>query len=309
MMMKFKFNIWLGIGLTLAGCNNEKLADAYGNFEATTVTVSAKGNGELLAFPIEESMQLSAGQQAGLIDSTQLHLEKIHVQAQIASLKDKIKEAEPEIALLLERKENLLREYNRTKKLVEAKAATSRQLDEYEGEIEVINQQIATTQRQVSIANKGILAERGPLHARVDVLKNNIADHVIINPATGTVLTKYAERGELVTRGTPLYKIANLKKLKLKAYANAKDLQEVSLGDSVTVLIDKNDEEYHELPGVITWIADEAEFTPENIQTREERTTLVYAIDVSVNNDDGRLKIGMPGEVLFRHKTNEDGSH
>ncbi|MBL6448271.1 HlyD family efflux transporter periplasmic adaptor subunit [Fulvivirga sp. 29W222] len=299
MMTKLKFNIWFSIALALPGCNNEEPSDAYGNFEATTVTVSAKGNGELRQFPIEESMQLSAGQQTGYIDTTQLHLEKLQVQAQIISLGDKIKEAEPEIALLLERKENLLREYNRTKNLVVAKAATPRQLDEYEGEIKVVNQQITTTQRQTSVINRGILAERGPLLAKVDVLKNNIADHVIINPIAGTVLTKYVEPGELVTRGRPLYKIANLKKLKLKAYANAKDLQKVAVADSVTVLIDEGDKAYKELPGVITWISNEAEFTPENIQTRKERTTLVYALDVMVANEDGTLKIGMPGEIRF----------
>lgn len=301
MMTRSKFNIWLCTGLALLGCNNEELSDAYGNFEATSVTVSAKGNGELRCFPVEESMHLEAGQQAGLIDTTLLHLELLQVEAQIASLGDKLKEAEPEVALLLERRENLLREYNRTKNLVAAKAATPKQLDEYEGEIEVVSQQIATTRRQTSVANRSILAERGPLRARLDVLQNNIADQVIINPISGTVLTKYAEPGELVTRGTPLYKIANLKTLKLKAYANAIDLQKVAIGDTVSVLIDKGEEAYTELPGVITRISDEAEFTPENIQTREERTTLVYAIDVMVTNNDGRLKIGMPGEVRFQH--------
>lgn len=287
----------------LAGCGNGKIADAYGNFEATSVTISAMGNGELIFLNMEEGQKLKVDQEVGLIDTTQIHLEKVRLEAQLQALDLKLQEAAPEVAILVRDKSNLVRERDRTQRLLQQKAATQQQLDDYNGKIDLIEQRINSTKRNINIANRGILAERKPLEAQIALVKKQLEDHIVKNPISGTVLTKFAEPKELMSMGTPLYKVANLDEIKLRAYTSATLLQDVQLNDVVTVRIDKGEDDFRELDGTIIWIASEAEFTPKTIQTKEERVNLVYALEVKVKND-GTLKIGMPGEVIFK-KENE----
>ena len=294
----------IAFALLCIACGNSEKSDAYGNFEATTITVSAKGNGELSKFNVKEGMLLEEGISVGVIDTTTLYLEKLQLIARLEALDLKLQEAAPEIAILLERKSNLERERNRTQNLVNRKAATQKQLDDYNGEIDVVNQRISSTERQINITNRSILSERKPLIAQIAVLENKIKDHQINNPISGTVLTSFVEPSELVNHGTPLYKIANLDTLKLRAYTSALLLQNVKLNDKVTVLIDSDEDEYKKLEGTVTWIADEAEFTPKSIETKDERINLIYALDIEVKND-GTLKIGMPGEVIFNSSESE----
>ncbi|NHF59570.1 HlyD family efflux transporter periplasmic adaptor subunit [Flavobacteriaceae bacterium TP-CH-4] len=296
----YKTLFWsLSIVLTTSCSNNEK-SDAYGNFEAVSVTIGAEGIGRLVSFGIEEGEQLKAGAQVGLIDTTQLHLEKLQLQAKLEAMDLKLQEAAPDIAILLEQKQNAVRERDRTKVLYEQKAATKKQLDDFNGEIDVIDQQINSTKRRIGVANRGILSERKPIQAQIDIIEKRIQDHRITNPIDGTVLTKIVEESEFVNTGAPLYKIANLSTLKLRAYTSASLLQNVKLGDTVTVLVDDAANGYRTLEGRVMYIASEAEFTPKTIETKEERVNLVYAINVEVQND-GSLKIGMPGEVQFKH--------
>ncbi|MEQ9301116.1 MAG: HlyD family efflux transporter periplasmic adaptor subunit [Cyclobacteriaceae bacterium] len=283
---------------TLLSCNEANKSDAYGNFEATSITVSAKGNGQLIYLNVDEGQPLPANKIIGLVDTTRLHLEKLKLQAQLRSLQDKLRDAEPEIAVLKERLANLTRERNRTAMLLEQKAATQKQLDDLNGEIDVANRQISSAQREIAIANRGILSEQEPMMAQLAIFENSIQDHLVSNPLAGTVLTKLSEASELVGAGTPLYKVADLSLLKLRAYTSASLLTQVALGDEVKVLVDDWEEGYRELTGTISWISDEAEFTPKTIETKEERVNMVYALEVKVKND-GSLKIGMPGEVLF----------
>ncbi|RKN76751.1 HlyD family secretion protein [Ulvibacterium marinum] len=287
----------------LASCGNGKIADAYGNFEATSVTVSAMGNGELVFLNIEEGQKLKADQGVGLIDTTQIHLEEVRLEAQLQALDLKLQEAAPEVAILVRDRSNLVRERDRTQRLLQQKAATQQQLDDYNGKIDLVEQRINSTRRNINIANRGILAERKPLEAQIALVKKQLEDHKVKNPISGTVLTKFAEPKELMSMGTPLYKVANLDEIKLRAYTSATLLQDVQLNDTVTVRIDKGEDDFRELDGTIIWIASEAEFTPKTIQTKEERVNLVYALEVKVKND-GTLKIGMPGEVVFK-KENE----
>lgn len=283
----------------LASCGNDKKSDAYGNFEAVSVTISAEGSGRLVSFSIEEGEQLNSGQSIGLIDTTQLHLEKLSLLAQLKSLDGKLQEAAPDIAILLEEKQNAMRERNRTETLYEQKAATKKQLDDFNGQIDVLDQQINSTKRRIGVANRGILSERDPIQAQINIINNKIQDNTIINPIDGTILTRVAEQAEYVNTGAPLYKIANLSTLKLRAYTSANLLQKTKLNDTVTILVDDGEKGYKELQGKVIWIASESEFTPKTIETKEERVNLVYALDVEVKND-GSLKIGMPGEVQFK---------
>jgi len=282
----------------LASCSSKEKSDAYGNFEAVSVTVSAEGTGKLITFELQEGQELKNGIQVGIIDTVQLYLEKLSVAAKLDALNGKLQEAAPEIAILLEQKQNALRERNRTETLYKEKAATKKQLDDLNGQLDVLNQQINSTKSRIGIANRGILSERKPLLAQIEIINSRIRDHQIINPVDGTVLTKIMEPSEFASIGSPLYKIADLDHLKLRAYTSATLLQKTKLGAIVTVLIDDGDNGYRSLEGRVSWISGEAEFTPKTIETKEERVNLVYALEVDVQND-GSLKIGMPAEVNF----------
>ena len=282
-------------------CKSEKKSDAYGNFEAVSVTVSAEGNGKLISFKIEEGKQFEARQQVGLIDTIPLHLEKSALLAKLDAIDGKLQEAAPEIAVLLKQKQNAVRERDRAESLYKEKAATLQQLDQLNGQVDLLDQQINSTTSRIGVANRGIVSERMPIQAQIDIINEHILRNQIINPIEGTVLTKIREEFEFVSTGTPLYKIASLNTLRLRAYTSASLLQKTKLNDVVTVLIDAGEKGYKQLEGRISWISSEAEFTPKTIETKEERVNLVYALYVDVIND-GTLKIGMPGEVEFGNR-------
>lgn len=282
-----------------SSCREEtKTSDAYGNFEASSTIVASEANGRLLFLNVEEGQKLEKETLVALVDTTNLHLQKLQLQAMLQTLPQKTKDASPDIAVLEDQKRNLLREIDRVEKLLKDKAATPKQLDDLEGELVVVNQRIQAAKSQAQIANRGILSEQEPIKAQISTLEENIRKCYVHNPVSGTVLTKLAEPSEVVGFGTPLYKIANLDYLDLRAYASGIQIQEIKIGQKVKVLIDAPEDAFHALSGEITWIAENAEFTPKTIQTKEERVNLVYAFKVRVPND-GKLKIGMPAEVQF----------
>ena len=288
----------LAIGMVLPACNSTTVSDAYGNFEAIETTISAKGNGELLRFDVKEGQQLAAGTVVGLIDTTSLSLQRQQALAKQRSVESKTRDAGPQIAILMEQKRNVQRERDRTAALVAEKAATTKQLDDLNGQLEVVQKQIESAQLEISIANRGILSETGPLDAELRLMDQRLHDNVVRNPIAGTVLTTFVEPHEQVMAGTPLYKIADLSTMELRAYTSADLLQGVQAGQRVTVRIDEGEKAYRDLEGTITWIASNSEFTPKSIQTKQDRVNLVYALKVEVRND-GTLRIGMPGEVVF----------
>ncbi|WP_020571187.1 HlyD family secretion protein [Neolewinella persica] len=295
-----KYSSLLFILFALSACTESvPLADAYGNFEATSTTVSAEANGRLLYLSVAEGEVLPSGKLIGLVDTTQLYLQRRQLEAQLSTFGKQVKTAAPDIAILEDQKRNLIRERDRTKRLVAAKAATSRQLDELNGQIEVVDQQIAAAQMKISEVNRGILSGKDPIRAQIEVIDHQISKAYIYNPIRGTVMTKLAETSEIVGMGSPLYRIANIDTLTLRAYAGSVQLQRAGIGQKVDVLIDAGADAYDQLSGTVTWISDRAEFTPKTIQTKEERTNLVYAIKIAVPNPDGRLKLGMPAEVNF----------
>jgi hypothetical protein len=199
----------------------------------------------------------------------------------------------------------LQRERTRTENLLKQDAATGKQLDDINAQIDVLQKQMNVTRQQIAVQqnniytqNRSVLSEQKPLEKRVAQLNEQIDQSKIVNPIKGTVLTKYAQAGEVTSVGKALYKIANLDTLTLRAYISGAQLPLIKLGQTVKVMIDSGAKAYREYPGTITWIADKAEFTPKTIQTKEERANLVYAIKVRVKND-GYLKIGMYGEMLI----------
>lgn len=298
----------------LISCNgNGNKFDASGTFEATEVIVSSELNGKILSFTINEGDTISANRVIGSIDAVGLSLQKEQVQASISSLNDKTVDVGPQVQLLQNQLAvqqsqlaNLLHEKQRVENLIKQDAATGKQLDDINAQIDVVKKQMVVTQQQINVQrssistqNKSILSESKPLQKRVAQFDDQLKRADIVNPVNGTVLTKYAEAGEITAAGKALYKIADLSVLKLRAYVTNDQLAQIKLGQQVKVLVDDGKGKYKEMTGTISWISDKAEFTPKTIQTKEERANLVYAIKVNVKND-GYLKIGMYGEVKFQ---------
>jgi HlyD family secretion protein len=280
------------------GCHrNNDTADAYGNFESTEVIVSAQSQGELLILNLEEGDILTKGQRVGSIDSTTAVNKRRQVLAQLEVSRAKMVNLDAQLNVQEQQRKNLLREANRLDKLQKEKAVPMQQVDDLVGQLQVLDAQTATLKTQRNM----ITGEMAVLESQLDETSNLLDKCRITNPINGTVLEKYTEPGEIVIPGKALYKIADLKTMELKAYVSGAQLSAFSVGDSVDVRIDKGDNDYYRLPGNVSWVASEVEFTPKIIQTRQERVNMVYAIRIRVVND-GRIKIGMPGEVIFREK-------
>lgn len=276
--------------------SNDDHADAYGNFEAVETVVSAEGTGKLLSFMVEEGMTLPADTIVGWIDSTQLHLKKSQLKANIKAVLSKIPEKDPQLEVIREQIAVQKREQQRYENLVKANAATPKQLDDINYQIGILEKQYRSLASTLNTQVSGYSSEAHPLEEQVLQVNDQLRQSRVTNPVNGTVLIKYVEKGEVVNYGKALYKIADLSALDMRAYIGEEQLGQVKVGQQVTVLTDLPDNKYREWPGTITWISSEAEFTPKVIQTKEERTNLVYAIKVRVKND-GSLKIGMPAEL------------
>lgn len=273
-------------------------ADAYGNFEATEVLISSESNGKLLDFIVEEGDELVSGQRIGLVDTIPLYLKKKQLQARIEALNTKTIDIPSQINVLIERKNVIERERRRLENLFKEGAATQKQWDDINGEIDVINRELRANRERLETSNKGLLGEILPIEWQIEEINDQINRSVLINPVTGTVLTKYAEENEVVNYGKPLYNIADLTEVYLRAYIAGVDMSGIRLGQKVQVFIDDSKNGLKGYEGTISWVSGKAEFTPKIVQTRDERINLVYALKIRVAND-GDIKIGMPGEVKF----------
>lgn len=299
----------------IAACNsNNHHFDASGTFEVDEVIVSSEIPGKILSFDIHEGDTVSKGRIVGVVDAENLSLQKEQVQASIEALSNKTMNVTPQVQLLEDQASvqqsqlnTLLREKTRFENLLKQDAATGKQVDDINAQIDVMKRQLAVTRQQITVQrnniatqNRTVLSERKPLEKRVEQFNDQLQRANIVNPISGTVITKYAEAGELTSAGKALYKIADLSEMTLRAYITGVQLSQIKLNQQVKVLIDNGADKYKELPGTITWISDKAEFTPKTIQTKEERANLVYAIKIKVRND-GYLKIGMYGEVILNN--------
>ncbi len=291
-------NILIALVVLTACAENENKSDAYGNFEATEVIVSSKASGSILEFNVEEGDVIGKDELVGIIDSTDLYLKKQQILKQKSAVASRIANIHAQIAVQEQQLKNLLTDQKRIKNLHNDGAATQKQLDDINGAVELVRKQIAATRVQ----KQSIIDELEAFDMQVAQIEEGISYCYVKNPVRGTVLTKLAEAGEVTTFGKPLYKIADLKIIKLKVYVSGAQLSEIELGQEVEVLIDKDANTNSSLSGKISWISQTAEFTPKTIQTKDERVNLVYAVKVDVIND-GRMKIGMPGEINF--KTNQ----
>lgn len=307
--MASKLNILIGqntlfalclpiLGL-LASCTGDaNKFDASGSFEAVETIVSAEAAGVLKSFDIEEGQVLEAGQLIGYVDSTQLYLKKLQLEAQMEAVLSHRPDVQVQLASLQEQLKTAEREQVRISNLAKADAVPSKQLDDINAEVAMVKRNIAAQRSALLISSEGLSKEALPLGVQVEQVEDQLRKSRIYNPIPGTVLVKYAEEFEMTAQGKPLYKIADLETIILRAYITGDQLPLVKLGQEVTVLTDDGSGGYAEAKGTVTWISSAAEFTPKTIQTQDERANMVYATKVKVDND-GRFKIGMYGEVRF----------
>ena len=284
----------LSIVFMTACSNGNGKADAYGNFEVDEITISAKTQGELLAFDVMEGESVNAGEVVGFIDTTKLHLQRAElsanlnaVEAQSATVHAQLKVAKDELA-------RLKKDQARISNMYDKQAATQKQLDDINSAVQIATNNLQVLESQYPT----IAAQAETVRAKYALLEQQLKDAVITNPVAGTVLTKFVQTHEVIPPGKPLYTIAPIENLYLRAYVTGDQLTSIALGQNVEVLVDGAEGEMIAHQGEISWISSQAEFTPKNIQTKDERVAQVYAIKVRVQND-GSLKIGMPGEVNF----------
>ena len=272
--------------------------DATGTFETTEVLVSAEASGRLLYFDIEEGMLLKAGEEVGVVDTVQLYLKKLQLEASIKSVEEQRPDILKQVAATKEQISAAGRERNRVANLLKVGAANQKQLDDAEDQLEVLRKQLVAQNSTLSNSHQSLTWQSSSVGIQVAQVEDQLKKCHITSPITGTVLAKYAEVGELTAMGTPLFKVADTEQMYLRAYITSEQLSQVKLGQKVTVFSDYGTDEHKQYPGVVTWISDTSEFTPKTILTKNERANLVYAVKIAVHND-GLLKIGMYGGVEF----------
>jgi len=291
--------LFSSLALLFAACfSKNKNYDASGMFEATEVIVSAEANGKILVLNIIEGQKVEAFEPLGLIDTTQLYLQKVQLLQSKNQVGTRKQNVDTQLASLEEQLAYQQREKTRIEKLIAAKAGNTKQLDDINAQIAIIKKQIAATKENLEKNNQGVSDNTSLVEAQIAAIDDQLLKSRIKSPISGTVLVKYAKAGEVTTMGRPLFKVADLEHIYLRAYITSAQLTQIKLGQQVKVFSDFGEKERREYDGIITWISSEAEFTPKTIQTKDERANLVYAIKILVQND-GYLKIGMYGDVRF----------
>ena len=285
------------LALLIAACGgNEKEYDATGIFEATEVTVSAEGTGRLMAFNISEGSTLTAGQQVGLIDTVQLQLKARQVGAKREVFANQRPDIQAQIAVTKQQISKALVEQRRTQALLKEGAATSKQLDDAENAVAVLQKQLQGQLSLLQNSTRSLNSQMSGADIQRYEVMNQLEKCHIKSPITGTVLEKYAEQGEFTSIGRPLFKVADTRNMTLRAYITSIQLAKVRGGQRVKVFADYGNDTRHAYEGTVTWISPKAEFTPKSILTDDERADQVYAVKVSVKNN-GYIKIGMYGEM------------
>lgn len=279
----------------LTGCKAKTdQADAFGNFEANEIIVSAETGGRIISFPAAEGTVTSKGSALAMIDTAILHLQKAEIDAGMRSIRTRVSSVNSQNEIINQQIANLRVNIDRIQKMLKDDAATAKQLDDLTGQEAVLKKQIeANNTQKISVA-----AELAVFQSKKATLNEQVIRSRVVSPLSGTIIEKYAEAGELTAAGKPLVKIADLAVMKLKVYVSGSMISSIKIGDPCRVRTDDGKKGYLNYAGTITYVSEKAEFTPKIIQTKEERVTLVYAVTIDVAND-GKLKSGMPGEAIF----------
>lgn len=282
--------------LLLAACGSNPDYDATGIFEATTVTVSAETSGKILSMSVSEGDSLRKGENIAVIDTTLLVLQQKQIESQRQSAESVSPDIAAQAAALRTQIAHQQHECERYSRLLADGATTQKQYDDVHAQLNVLRGQLSALLSTLGKNRASISDNAVAIQYQSEQIEEQLAKSVVDSPISGTVLIKYAEPGEFATPGRPLCKLADLSDIYLRSYFTASQLADIKIGQKVTVIADFGGDEQYEYPGTITWIAQESEFTPKSIQTRDSRANLVYAVKISVRND-GRLKLGQYGEV------------
>ena len=284
--------------MMLYSCNNnDSNSDAYGNFEATEIYISSEVNGRAIELNGKEGDEFLIGDVLCRIDTTAFALQKQQLMAKRSAATSGVKQTILAVDVLKTQLRVLQKEHKRIGRMLKEHSATQKQFDDVDGQVRIMNSRIRSAGAQVQSAR----SELAVLDAQINIVDDQLNRCVIKSPVTGTVLEKFREDGELIFPGKPIYKVADLTNIYLRAYVSGSQLSQIKIGQEVEVLFDKDKKSNQSVQGVISWISSSAEFTPKIIQTKEERVDLVYAIKVRVKNE-GRIKIGMPGEVRWKNE-------
>lgn len=285
--------------LMFASCGGSSNGyDASGTFEATEVVVSSEASGKILSLNVNEGDNLKGGSIYGLVDTVQLVLKKEQLLAGIRAAQSRKQDVSTQTASLKEQIATQKSERERVKKLIAASAANTKQLDDINSAIAVLSKQLEALENSLEQGNGVIDAEVATLQTQIAQIDDQLGRCHITSPISGTVLAKYAQAGELTAAGKPLFKVADIGNMFLRAYITAGQLTQLKIGQRVMIYADSGEKGYKVYEGEVTWISDKSEFTPKTIQTRDERANLVYAVKISFYND-GYVKIGMYGDVKF----------
>lgn len=294
-----KFITIASAALLLTACgNSDKEYDATGTFEATETTVSAEQNGTLLTFAINEGDEIEAGSEVGLIDTTQTWLKLQQARATQEVYQSQKPDMEKQTSATRQQLAKAQAEQQRYKELVADGAAPSKMLDDATNHVQVLQRQLAAQLSSLSTNTNALSKQMAATEVQIDQLRDQLSKCHIKAPIKGTVLEKYAERGEFVAIGKPLFKMADMEQVYIRAYVTSAQLQSIRTGQQVKVFADYGDGKKQEYDGTVSWISSRSEFTPKTILTDDERADLVYAVKIRVKND-GFIKIGMYGEVKF----------
>ena len=296
--MKRSFAYPLLVLLAASCVEGNKAYDASGVFESTEVTVSAEGNGKILSLDIQEGDRLEAGQIVGCIDTVQLHLSEIQMEASRRAVGSGRLDISRQIAALESQIGKQRQELDRFTKLEKAGASNRKQVEDIQAQIETLERQLAAQEESLNSSNRNVSGQADALEAQIEQIRDRIRKCVITSPVAGTVLAKYSEAGEFAALGRALFKVADIDNIRLRAYITADQLTTLKLGQQVRVFADQGSYGRKEYAGTLIWISDKAEFTPKTIQTRDERANLVYAVKIAVEND-GLIKLGMYGDIKF----------
>ena len=283
----------------LTACSgSDSKYDASGVFEVTEVMVSARVAGEIMDLDIDEGTEVTAGEPVGYIDTVQLYLQRLQLEANVKAAESRICDVEKQTAAILQQIDTQKKEQTRFENLVNANAGNRKQLDDITAAINLLEKQLDAQTETLINGNANAKAQAEALKAQIALTDDMISKSTIASPVDGTVMAKYVEKGELAVQGRTLFKVANINDMYLKAYITSGQITGLKIGQEVKVFADSGDSDRKEYRGVISWISDKAEFTPKTIQTRDERANLVYAVKIKVQND-GYIKRGMYGEVSF----------
>ncbi len=294
-----KFFCILSLFILLYSCNNgSENYDASGTFEATEITISSEAAGKLLTFDISEGENLPSGKMIGIIDTVQLYTQKRQIESSIVAVKTKIPDITLQTASLQQQLNNALIDKQRIENLYNDNVATKKQVDDITTQVATLQKQIDAQKDLLSQTTAGIQADVQRLEMQLKQIDDLLRKSYIINPVAGVILSKYKERSEFVSQGIPLYKIADISTLFLRAFVTGEQLPQITIGQTVTVRVDNGSTDFKTYSGTVAWISEKAEFTPKTIQTKHQRANLVYALKIAVKND-GFIKIGQYGDVKF----------